>query len=102
MKKTKPIHKMAAPRTMPIRTIDCIPATYPGRGGRTARNAPSWTGCAHWGQVEPSAQLKAGRFLTNVAILTESGVVSCGVRRANRGKWGLQAWLRSGPCMFSS
>ena len=38
MKKTKPIHRMAAPRTMPIRTIDCIPETYPGRGNLTARN----------------------------------------------------------------
>jgi hypothetical protein len=31
------------------------------------RNKDPLTGCAHWGQAEPSAQLKAGRFLTNVA-----------------------------------
>ena len=52
-------------------------------------------GCAHWGQAEPSAQLKAGRFLTNVATPTESGVDSCAVRRADRGKWGLRAWFQA-------
>ncbi len=42
----------------------CIGRT--GSPGDTPRS-PGRAGCAHWGQVEPSAQLKAGRFLTNVA-----------------------------------
>jgi hypothetical protein len=52
--------------------------------------------------VDRRPSVRRGRFPTIVATPTESGVDSCAVRRADRGKWGLRAWLRRGTCMFSS
>lgn len=43
---------------------------------------------------------REGRFLTNDATLTESGV-DYGLVGAGYGKWGLRAWLRSVRDMFS-